>query len=148
MYCTQADIEASLVSLRDLKVMTNGGDASATTVNTTVLATQIQDADSEIDAYIGVRYELPLSTVPVLIIRLSARITRYKLYTARGGEPEEWIKQDYEQCRKLLQDISKGVAGLGLTEDGETPDASAVSATAVRATSAAPVFGRTNLKGF
>lgn len=73
----------------------------------------IQDAEREIDAYIGVRHDLPLSATPPLLVSLSCDIARYKLYT---HAPPEEITERYKAARQLLGAIARGQAALeGLT---------------------------------
>ena len=146
-YCSASDLYPSLVSETVVAQITND-DASATTVETAVLATLIGDAEAEVDGYLGYRYALPLSSVPHLVTRLSARITRFRLYTSRPGEAEEWLTSDYDNAVKMLEAIRDGKVSLGLTEAGEDPAAGQSGERAVRSSSQARVFGRTNMGGY
>lgn len=147
-YCTQADITPRWVSEETLVMLTNPDDASAVTVDTTVLAGFIASADAEIDGYIGHRYALPLPSTPRIVTMLSARLTRYMLYTARPGEPDEAIKDDYDRITALLTKISKGELSIGLTAAGADPAASPAPGPRVQKTSRAPVFGRANMEDY
>jgi phage gp36-like protein len=76
----------------------------------------LSDAEREIDTYIGVRHDLPLSATPPLLVSLAADMARYKLYT---HAPPEEITERYKAARALLAHIAKGQAtleGLSKTE--------------------------------
>lgn len=146
-YCDGSDIYPSLMGETLVAQLTNDSP-SATTVEATVLATLIGDAEAEVDGYLGHRYALPLSSIPALIVRLSARLTRFRLYTSRPGEVEKWLQDDYDNAVKLLEGIRDGKIALGLTEAGADPAAGQNGDRAVRASSQPRVFGRTNLEGY
>lgn len=146
-YATEADIVPSLVGSVAMAQLTND-DPDAVTADTDVLDQLVEDAEAEVDSYLGYRYNLPLGSVPVLVTRLSARITRYRLYTSRGGTPEQWLTDDYNGALKTLEAIRDGKVSLGLTSAAADPGASPASGKAVQTSSSAPVFGRDNLDDF
>lgn len=146
-YCTEADLVPSLVNATLLAQLTND-DPDATATDDTVLDGFFADAEAEVDGYLGVRYDLPLADVPTLVVRLVARITRYRLYTSRPGEPEEAITKDYEAAIKTLEGIAGGTISLGLTPAGGPTSVSPRTGRRVRTSSRPPVFGRGNLEGF
>ena len=146
-YAAQGDIVPSLMAELLVAQITRN-DSTATTVETTVLATHIAEAEAEVEAYIGRRFSLPLSGVPVLLTRLSARITRYRLYTSRPGEVEAWVQKDYDSAVALLEKLRDGLVDLGLTSAGADPAASPNTDLQVRTGSVEPVYGRTNLKDY
>lgn len=146
-YCVEGDIRPSLVSALDLARLTND-DSEAVTTNTDVLDQMIEDAESEVDTYVGHRFSLPLPSVPVVVKRLSARIARYRIYTSRGGQPEQWVTDDYAGAIKALEAIRDGKLSLGLTAAAEDPGAAGSAASAVRIDTVAGVFGRDNLKDY
>lgn len=112
-YCNQTDIEA-LVPQTRLIELTND-DPEGTSVDTDILEAVQSGADGIIDGYLASRYEVPLSTVPVMIRELSKDITAYKLYQRRTLEIPETISALYKNAIKLLQDISTGVVSLGVS---------------------------------
>lgn len=147
-YAARTDLVPGLMSERELITATNNGDASAVAEVTSVTSAKLAEADAEVDAWVGVRYELPLTDVPSIIVQLAARIARYRLLTIGGLEPAKWITTDYEQARADLRAIAKGDMKLGLTPAGEAPATSASGATRVRATSTAPKLGLSNTSGY
>lgn len=146
-YCSESDIVPSLVGAIPMAQLTQD-DPDATTTDTDVLDQLIEDAEAEVDSYLGYRYDLPLPSVPVLVARLSARITRYRLYTSRGGTPEQWLTDDYNGAQKTLEAVRDGKVSLGLTSAAADPGASPSSGKAVQTSSSAPVFGRDNMDDF
>lgn len=143
-YMDASDLYPSLMAESVVAQLTNGGDGSATTIDTAVLDQVVEGAESEIDGYVGARFALPLPSVPSQLTAIAARITRYRLYTSRGGEVETWLTNDYNRDLKVLEAIRDGKMDLGLTAAGEAPGASSSASRRVRASSVAPVFGRDN----
>lgn len=146
-YCNESDIVPSLVGAIPMAQLTQD-DPDATTTDTDVLDQLVEDAEAEVDSYLGYRFDLPLPSVPVLVARLSARITRYRLYTSRGGAPEQWLTDDYNAALKTLEAIRDGKVSLGLTSAAADPGASPSSGKAVQTSSSAPVFGRDNMDDY
>jgi phage gp36-like protein len=87
----------------ELVQRTDRSDAGV--VDAAVLGRALVDADAEIDSYLGTRYALPLASTPVLLVRLAADITRYRLFD--DGVPET-VRQRYEDCVSLLKRLSSG----------------------------------------
>ena len=147
-YTSQSALIPRLMPEYLVAQLTQGGDGAADTIDTDVLAEVMEDAEAEVDGYLGVRFSLPLTAVPSVIAGIASRITRYKLYTTRGGEVEAWLDKDYQRAIEMLEEIRDGQLDVGLTAAGANPAVSQNADHAVRATSTAPVFGRSNMKGF
>lgn len=121
-YCTQADIlerldEDTLIQLTD--------DEDAGAVDPAKVDRAIADADAEIDGYVGKRYTLPLAPAPNLLRKLSVEFSIYNLYSRRLGAPESW-RTSYEDGRRLLENLAKGLVSLGVNEPNGTPSAQPV----------------------
>lgn len=110
-YCTLTDLE-KLVPEDELVQLTD--DAGAGTVDAGVVAAAIEDADEEVDAFLAVRYSLPLATVPALVRRISGSLAICQLYSRRSHLklPESW-KDKCDRARRLLETIAKGTLALG-----------------------------------
>lgn len=111
-YCSQQDMvdrfgEQTLIELTD---RTGSG-----AVDTDVLQRAIDDAGAEIDAYVGARYELPLSTVPRSLVRVACDLAYYNLFDL--GAPEETAKRRESDIR-FLRAVADGKLTLGLSESG------------------------------
>jgi len=108
-YCIQTDIleqldEDTLIELTD--------DTGTGCVDTSAVTRAIADADAEIDGYCAVRYDVPFSTVPVMIRKISVDIAVYNLFSRRGAVPEERDKR-YANALKFLTNVAKGIISLG-----------------------------------
>lgn len=150
-YVTQGDGEGDIVPSLMAYVLVaqlTRDDSAATTIDTDVLDAHVATAEAEVDAYLGVRYALPLTTVPALVAKVAARRTRFHIYASRPGAIEEWLQAEYDRDEAFLKDVASGKRELGLTLAGADAGASQADARRVRSTSAAPVFGRTNMSGF
>lgn len=75
----------------------------------------LADATDEINARIGKRYTLPLSSVPGLLKRVAVHLAVYHLAT--GPALSEDIEKRYQANIKLLISIGKGESDLGLPDD-------------------------------
>jgi len=125
-YCTKTDIleqleEDVLIQLTD--------DEDAGIVDDDKVTRAIVDADAEIDSYCGTKYDVPFTTAPAMIRKMSVDITIYNLYARRRGAPED-RKERYDDAISFLKDISKGIASLGgdgpSADDDSGPEATTV----------------------
>lgn len=74
-----------------------------------VSAEALSDASQEADSYIGVRYTLPLPSVPEPVVRCVCDIARFRLYKDR---PTEEVKYRYERTIKWLEQLAAGKVSL------------------------------------
>lgn len=104
-YVTQADLDKRFgPEIAQLVDRNNDG-----TPDPGVFDMAAQDADAQINGYLGSRYALPLSPVPDLVKELAADITRYELWDDKA--PEE-VRKRYEDAIARLKDIAKGLIVL------------------------------------
>ncbi|PID40656.1 MAG: hypothetical protein CR984_02055 [Proteobacteria bacterium] len=139
-YCTQTDLEKK-IDPEHIIALTDDGDTGS--VDASVVAEAIADADAEIDAYCGKRYPVPFTTVPTMVKKLSRDIAIYNL-CQRRQQTEEGRQTDYDNAIKFLQSIAKGLATLGEDDPDGTP--SEVNEPDI--TSDTRLFSRDGLKGF
>lgn len=145
-YASTADLVPSLLTETVLAQLSQA-DPDSDTPNDDVVATWIEDAEAEVDTYLGARYPLPLTTgIPAIVTRLTARIVRYRAYTSRPGQVDAWLTTDYEGALKTLEAIASGKLSIGLTAAGATTEPGPKSP--IRTGSSAPVYGRAGTKGF
>jgi len=121
-YCAKSDILEQLDE--DVLIqLTDDDDVGA--VDDDVVTRAIADADAEIDSYCGTRYDVPFSSVPVMIRKVSVDIAIYNLYARRKGAPED-RKERYDDAVSFLKGVSKGLATLGgdapSTDDDSGPE--------------------------
>jgi phage gp36-like protein len=72
-----------------------------------VLADAIARADAEIDSYLAVRYQVPISPAPDRLKALSVDVALYHLYTRRGVAPEV-RRRPYEDAIAFLKLAAAG----------------------------------------
>ena len=100
----------------------------------------LNQATAEMDSYIAVKYELPLPSVPAVLVPQCVDIALYRLSLDANAMTEE-IRQRYEDAVAWLKAIAAGKASLGL------PDAPPSSGGGVQITGPARQFTRDTLKG-
>ena len=112
MYATQQDIEDRCGPDTLLILADRNADGL---VDTDMVGRALADAASEIDTYLGVRHELPLAQIPVALVRLCVDIAVYRL-AAEADQATDERRNRYNDAVKLLMQVSKGTASLGLPE--------------------------------
>ncbi len=118
MYAT-VDVMKRKFGERELIQLTETEPPYLDTINIDKLNAAMQEANSEIDAYVGSRYPLPLQTIPPFLIEIGCNLARY--YAVTGGLSEnDPIKNRYESSIKTLTKISKGDLTLGGSPAGES----------------------------
>jgi len=138
-YILKADIieqfpEEDLIALTD-----DEGGGMQVDIRVTAAITK---AESEIDAYLSIKYTVPLSPVPEVVKGFAVDITIYHLY-ARRANPPEVRKDRYNAAIAFLGKVAKGIVSLG--DDAPAPDSSTHG---VNITSKDRVFNRDDMKGF
>lgn len=88
-------------------------------INIDKLNRAMQEANSEIDAYVGSRYPLPLQMVPPFLVEIGCNLARYYAVTGDLSDNDA-IKNRYESSIKTLTKISKGELTLGSAPAGES----------------------------
>jgi phage gp36-like protein len=120
-YATQADLETRF-GVDELTQLTDRTGAGVPDAG--IVARALSDADAEIDGYLASRYALPLATVPPVLARIACDIARYRLWEDRASEE---VRRRYEDARRALESIAKGVISLGLPEANAAPALAGVS---------------------
>jgi phage gp36-like protein len=139
-YCDIDDIknaipEAELVQLTD--------DAGAGEVDETIVAAAITNADSEIDSYAMVLYDVPFSPVPPKAKNLSIDIAIHNLFKRRQLTNEA-VDKGYDDAVKFLQRLSDGKVKFAKEDGAEAASAGAQA----EIKSKRRIFTRHKLKGF
>ena len=147
-YVTQSDLDKRLGT--DLLVNLTNEDPAATTVDTDAMNEAIDDAEAEVNGYVGARYALPLTApYPRLVLTLARRLSIFHLYQLQPGMAPESVQKDYDAAVEQLKTIAKGTLSLGLATDGTDASASSESGrVAVRRSGNARRYGRSDFEGF
>lgn len=107
-----------------------------------VILAALESADEKINAWLGARFSLPLSTTPPIVVLWAVSIARYFLH--RDGAPDHVVR-DYKDALADLQAAASGKLSLpGL--DGVQPGTP--SQVGISSGGPEPVFNRDNLEGF
>lgn len=141
-YVTQQDLIDRFGST-ELIQLTDRTNMPATTIDATVVAAAISDAENVADSYMAKRYALPLSPVPDVLVPVVANLARYNLYGERA-EKESAIYRNYKDAIAWLKDVSSGT--VQLEADGVAADQPTSGQVQVSAPDR--VFTRDSLKGY
>jgi phage gp36-like protein len=152
-YAQVTDIESRFPN-RDLVQLTNE-DPTATTVNTAVVQTALNDASAEIDTWLEARFALPLANPPASLVRLCCDIAMYRMQTLRPLHDVTDARRRYDDAVATLGRVAAGALTLGLAPNGmEPPDPLTPAVTLVQAggdssgTLPSRLFSRGNLKTY
>ena len=117
MYATEDDLKKrfgarqidELKSMHEIEV-TEGEEPEPVDV----VEVALQDADEEINGYIGSRYALPLANVPSNLKRIACDIARYRLYSE---QPFEHITKLYDDAIAFLRRVQDKKADLQILDE-------------------------------
>lgn len=138
-YATLVDLIARAGGLEISQVADRDDDGTA---DPDVIAAALDAADERINAWLGGRYRIPLTTVPAIVRSWAVSIARYHLH--RDGAPDHVVK-DYDDAVKELQAAAAGKIGLPGV-DGLTP--AAPSGSGITSSCPEAVFTADNMEGF
>jgi phage gp36-like protein len=139
-YCALEDI---LDQLDEAELTLYTDDAYTGDMDTEVVDAKIEEAGAVIDAYLAVRYNVPVDPVPAMLKSLSVDIAVFKLAARRNRESDS-VRRRYEDAIKFLKDVAAGKAVIG----GIDPPAGGGSRDYARITAEPRIFTRPKLKGF
>lgn len=123
---TLSDYEARFGADELLRVCDPQRTGSVDTVAFTVAA---QAAQALIDAHLVVRYALPITPVPALLLDVAADLTRERLH---GERAPELILERGRQARRVLADLAGGRMALTIADAALAPSSSGGAAPSVR----------------
>ncbi|MCD6384202.1 DUF1320 domain-containing protein [Candidatus Sumerlaeota bacterium] len=104
MYCSLEDIQKRLSAETLLKLADIDGDGQP---DSDVINAAISDADAEIDAYLGNRYKVPLSSPPALIRAMSTVLAIDALFARIPGLVSKEHRDRAEEVRHLLRYLAE-----------------------------------------
>lgn len=110
-YAALSDLELRYGADEVLRLADRDSDDSH---DTGVIDAALDDASSEIDGFLSVRYSLPLAEVPGMLVRICCDIARYRLWS---DDATEQIRQRYEEAIATLEKLASGTMALTLGED-------------------------------
>ena len=147
-YVSQSDLTTRLGA--DLLVNLTNEDPDAVAVDTSAMNEAIDDAEAEVNGYVGAQYALPFTApFPRLVVSIARRVTIFHLYQLQPGMVPESVEADYTRAIEQLEKIAAGKISLGLKTDGTDATASAESGrVAIRRGGNDRRYSRSNFEGF
>ena len=121
-YITKDDLEKRLSSEYLLMIADDDQDG---VLDEQVIDEAISQAQSEVDTYIGTRYEVPILDPPQVVKKLTADLAIYYLHMRKDNMPEP-VQKLYDGALKLLTLIAQGKVTLGVSEQVEQTSGSAI----------------------
>ena len=134
-YATEQDLIDLFGTDEVLQLTDRDGDGDSDDAYVTAI---LADTAAEMDAYLRVRYALPLSATPARLRAVACDIARYRLYPLAVPEA---VRQRYEDSRLYLKDVAAGRAELDLA----TPPAASADAASPAYDAPDRVFSSTTL---
>ncbi|AWK84477.1 gp436 family protein [Photobacterium damselae] len=119
-------------------------DRSTETINETYVEQALEQADDEINSFLGRRFVLPLPTVPSLLNKIAITIAFYWL-ADRDQQATELLQKRYDQAMQQLREIANGKRELGLPTIEQVPEGSVGKVELLQTNER--LFTRTSLKG-
>lgn len=118
-YCVQADIlkllpESTLIRLTD--------DEDSGSINADRVTEAIASAAEEMDSYLGVKYDLPITSTVPLLGKINVDMAIFNLYSRIKETVPETRQTRYERAIKLLEDIRDGKLSPGIQPPPDPPD--------------------------
>lgn len=107
-YSTTTDM-LTRVTVQTLVQLTDQGGTG--NVDETIVQSAIADSDSMINAMIAPVYQVPLTTVPLVIREMSLTMAVYRLHLFRSVDPGVW-KGEHDRALDFLRSVADGKAKL------------------------------------
>lgn len=102
----------TVTDLRDLLAGSEDLPGTAASLSDADLTSAIEQAQAEVDARFGVRYDTPFANPPQLVVDITGDIAAYRAtLLARRGEqvqPNEAVALRYQQAEQMLAAAAKG----------------------------------------
>ena len=134
--------ETGLLSDEDLKNIIDGQNVVGSGAFLDAIQQCIDDAQSEVNTYLTNKYNVPFENVPKIIIKTTAEIAIYYLYSMGYQDiPDNWAVR-YKQSLSMLKAIAKGDVSIGVQEKIDTTSNDAMC------TGRSRIFSRDSLKGY
>ncbi|MCA8880386.1 MAG: DUF1320 domain-containing protein [Rhodobacteraceae bacterium] len=102
-YATRTDIEA-LYGAQALYVADRDGDGQG---EDAAVSRALDDASGEIDAWLRVRYDIPVAPVPQLLVQIACDIALYRLAQTADVRTDEH-RTRYDDALATLKRLSRG----------------------------------------
>ncbi|WP_068317517.1 gp436 family protein [Polycladidibacter hongkongensis] len=116
---TYASIDELTRAIGEDELLTLADPQRSGKADLALVQTALDDASAQIDGYLTMRYQLPLTGKPVLLRRQAIDIAVYLLAQSHA-QLTEAIETRYKHAVRFLERVADGKAGLGLAEPEAT----------------------------
>lgn len=83
--------------------------SNSTDVSTVEVASvYVWAAQGLVDGYLGLRYQVPLTSVPPLVTQITADLSIHSILAEKLAEIPEFMDKRYDRCIKLLEQLRDG----------------------------------------
>lgn len=106
----------------------------------------LNQASSEMDSYLGARYDVPVDPIPSVVNRYCIDIAIF-LCSADASTGTDSKRQRYEDAIKWLTNVAKGVVTLGLETEDEPDGENPIPQLDVDTDAGSRLFTRTKMRG-
>lgn len=127
-YATSTNVTERYSNAELLIVSDRDGNGTA---DTGIITQALDDASSEMDAYLGARYSLPLSSTPDMLVRICVDIAMYRMSENAASMTDE-RRRRYDDAIAFLRNIADGKATLGIDEPADSSATDAIVETDAR----------------
>ncbi|MBM4285812.1 MAG: DUF1320 domain-containing protein [Deltaproteobacteria bacterium] len=135
-YCTKDDLLTMITQEELAELTAEGGEVP----DFLVVEEAINQAGAEVDAYLGVRYQVPLTPTPAQVKALAVDLAIFHLYSRRSGAPPV-RRERYEAAVRFLKDVGAGQAVIA----GTSGEPISTERERVEVSSAVRIFSRNTL---
>ncbi len=108
-YCSKEELLARIPQEYLIDLTDDDGDGIE---DNDVISEVIEQASSEIDAYLSRRYDTPLLNVPAVIEKICVELVIYYLHLRADKVTDAW-KDTYERAIELLRSLANGDVKIG-----------------------------------
>ncbi|PKR90873.1 DUF1320 domain-containing protein [Pleomorphomonas diazotrophica] len=125
----------------ELVQLTDRTNKPASTIDESVVARALTDAEATINGYVARRYQLPLTSVPEALTKKACDIARYYLH-GKAADKDSPVYLAHKEATTWLQDVAKGL--VVIEAEGIAP--AAAGGGVIRANPSGRVFTRQSLR--
>jgi phage gp36-like protein len=119
MYATQSDLEKRIAPQTLVELADDNGDGLA---DTAVVDAALEDADAEIDLFLGARFATPIAAPPDILTRLAADLAIHALFARMRLAVSAEHAERYAEAVRLLGEIASGRLSLETVSGRDLPE--------------------------
>lgn len=103
-YATFADVVSRYKPIQTMV----GSDSSTYVTTAEVASVYIWQSESYVDAFLGMRYPVPLATVPPLITQVTADLALFHLMVEKLPQVPDFMEKRKDRCDEILRSLRDG----------------------------------------